>query len=176
MVGTGKNVWQAEIDAACETLDFLRFIPTAAHAVLSSQPPLHSRGAYNRLEHRPLEGFVAAITPFNFNAIGLNLAASPVFMGNAALWKPSSSSILGNFMAFRALERAGLPPGIINFLPCADGAAFGAAVLASPHLAGVHFTGSSATFERLWGDVAANLRAYRNYPRVVGEVWILLLL
>lgn len=169
MMGTGKNVWQAEIDAGAEAIDFMRFAPQLAELAYQNQPQLHTEGVYNRMEHRPLEGFVAAITPFNFCAIAINLPASPAMMGNTVVWKPSSSSLLGNYMMFQALQQAGLPPGVINFVPCATGQDFGEVVLKSPNLAGVNFTGSSSVFEEIWRNIGLNLRHYRNYPRIVGE-------
>lgn len=168
MLGTGKNAWQAEIDAAVESIDFLRFGPTLAQTVYDLQPLVHSKGVWNRQEHRPLEGFVAAITPFNFCAIGVNLPATPALMGNVALWKPASTSVLGNYLSFKILEEAGVPPGVINFLPC-SGKDFGSVALTHPDLAGVHFTGSTGVFQDIWRTVADNIVQYRSYPRIVGE-------
>uniref|UniRef100_A0A6A7GCR6 Multifunctional fusion protein n=1 Tax=Hirondellea gigas TaxID=1518452 RepID=A0A6A7GCR6_9CRUS len=168
MLGTGKNVWQAEIDAAAEAVDFLRFAPTMAQEVYALQPVAHSKGVWNRQVHRPLEGFVAAISPFNFCAIGVNLPSTPAIMGNVALWKPASTSVLGNYITFQILREAGLPDGVINFLPC-SGQTFGDTALTHPDLAGVHFTGSTGVFHKIWNLVSENISRYVSYPRLVGE-------
>ena len=168
MLGTGKNVWQAEIDAAVETIDFLRFNPEYAQEIYAMQPPMNSPGNWNRSEYRPLEGFVLAVSPFNFCAIGTNLATAPAMMGNTVVWKPSTTAVLGNYLNFQILKEAGLPDGVINFLP-GPGATIGDTCLASPHLAGLHFTGSTATFNALQASIANNLDNYIGYPRVVGE-------
>ena len=167
MLGQSKSVQQAEIDAACELIDFLRFNVQFAQEI-SQQQPLSSAGVSNSMDHRPLEGFVYAITPFNFTAIGGNLATAPVLMGNAVVWKPSATAALSNYLVLQLLEEAGLPPGVINFVP-GEPVGVSAAVLASPHLAGIHFTGSTAVFDRLWLQTAQNLGHYRAYPRLVGE-------
>jgi 1-pyrroline-5-carboxylate dehydrogenase len=168
MLGQSKTAWQAEIDSAVETVDFLRQNPNYAEHIYAQQPPLNSPNTWNRLEYRSLEGFVLAVSPFNFNAIGANLPAAPALMGNTCLWKPSSTAVLGNYTVMRTLEEAGLPPGVINFLP-GHGPTIGDAALASRDFAGLHFTGSTKTFNKLWASIGNNLSNYRSYPRVVGE-------
>lgn len=168
MLGQGKTVWQAEIDAAAETIDFLRFNVKAAEELRGQQPQLHSNTTWNRIAYRPLEGFVAAISPFNFTAIGANLASAPAIMGNTVLWKPSHTSSLSNYIVFKVLHEAGLPDGVLSFVP-ADGPTFGNTITASPHLAGINFTGSTKTFNHLWAQVGNNIGKYRSYPRLVGE-------
>lgn len=167
MLGQSKTVQQAEIDSACELIDFLRFNVQFAQELVRQQT-LSSTGVANRSDYRPLEGFVYAITPFNFTAIGGNLATAPVLMGNTVVWKPSATAALSNHLVLQLLEEAGLPPGVINFVP-GEPVGVSAAVLASPHLAGIHFTGSTAVFDRLWLQTAQNLSKYRSYPRLVGE-------
>jgi 1-pyrroline-5-carboxylate dehydrogenase len=167
MLGQSKTVFQAEIDAACELIDFLRYNVAFAERVYREQPE-SAVLTWNRLDHRPLEGFVYAITPFNFTAIGGNLAAAPALMGNVVVWKPSQAALLSNWLFMRVLEEAGLPPGVINFVP-GDPAGVTEALLAQPDLAGIHFTGSTAVFRALWQAVADQLPSYRNYPRLVGE-------
>ena len=167
MLGQSKNVFQAEIDAACETIDFWRFNAAYAERIVADQP-LSSEGVRNRMEYRALEGFVAAITPFNFTAIQANLATAPVLMGNVALWKPSTTALLSAWHTYRLLEEAGLPPGVINLLP-GEGPEAGAPMLASEHLAGLHFTGSTKTFQHMWRTMGERIDAYRTYPRIVGE-------
>ncbi|XP_066546990.1 delta-1-pyrroline-5-carboxylate dehydrogenase, mitochondrial [Amia ocellicauda] len=167
MIGQGKTVVQAEIDAAPELIDFFRF--NAKHAVdLEKQQPLPGEGSTNTMLYRGLEGFVAAISPFNFTAIGGNLAGTPALMGNVVLWKPSDTAMSASYVVYKVLREAGLPPNIIQFVP-ADGPIFGDAITASEHLAGINFTGSVPTFKRLWKQVAHNLDRYRNFPRVAGE-------
>ncbi len=168
MLGQGKTCHQAEIDAACELIDFWRFNPRYLQEILAGQPPVSTSLAWNRLDLRPLEGFVFAISPFNFTSIALNLATAPALMGNTALWKPSNTQLLSAWEGMQLLEAAGFPPGVINFLP-GDGADVGDPVLASPHLAGLHFTGSTATFQHLWSSIGARIGSYRTYPRIVGE-------
>jgi 1-pyrroline-5-carboxylate dehydrogenase len=168
MLGQSKTVMQAEIDSACELIDFWRFNVYFGRRIVEEQPPRNSPGVWNRLDHRPLEGFVYAITPFNFTAIGGNLPTAPVLMGNSVLWKPSPTQQLAAHYTMRLLEAAGLPPGVINLLT-GDGLAVSEVALADPNLAGIHFTGSTATFHRLWRTVGENISRYRNYPRVVGE-------
>ena len=168
MLGQSKTVYQAEIDAACELIDFWRFNVAFARDVLAEQPPANSSGIWNRSDHRPLEGFVYAITPFNFTAIGANLPTAPALMGNVVLWKPAPTQTFAAHFTMRLLEAAGLPPGVIN-LVTGDGIAVSEVALAQPDLAGIHFTGSTPTFKRLWQAVAANLDVYRGYPRLVGE-------
>ncbi len=167
MLGQSKTVFQAEIDSACELIDFLRWNVHFAERLYQEQP-ISAPGAWNRMEHRPLEGFVYAITPFNFTAIGGNLPAAPVLMGNVAIWKPSHTALLSNYYVMRLFEAAGLPPGVINFLN-GDPIEVSAALLSDPDLAGIHFTGSTAVFQTLWRQVGENLPKYRNYPRIVGE-------
>uniref|UniRef100_A0A8C2XF94 Multifunctional fusion protein n=1 Tax=Cyclopterus lumpus TaxID=8103 RepID=A0A8C2XF94_CYCLU len=167
MIGQGKTVVQAEIDAAAELIDFFRF--NAKHAVeLEDQQPLDADGSTNTMLYRGLEGFVAAVSPFNFTAIGGNLAGTPALMGNVVLWKPSDAAVSASYVVYRALRASGLPPNVIQFLP-ADGPVFGDAVTASEHLAGVNFTGSFPTFKRLWKQVAQNVDSYRTFPRLAGE-------
>ena len=167
MLGTGKTVWQAEIDAAVETVDFLRLNTLFAQEIYSVQPPLNSPNTWNRLDYRELEGFVVAISPFNFCAIGANLPTAPALMGNVCLWKPSSTSVLSNYVMYKILLEAGLPPGVISFLP-GDGKVVGEAIN-HRDFAGLHFTGSTAVFNKLWQQIASNLGKYKNYPRIVGE-------
>ncbi len=168
MLGQSKTAWQAEIDSACELIDFLRFNVHYAQQILSEQPMANSKGVWNRSDHRPLEGFVYAITPFNFTAIAGNLPTAPALMGNTVLWKPAVTQQLAAHFLMRLLEEAGLPPGVINMLP-GHGAAVSDAALVHPDLAGIHFTGSTAVFHQLWGAVGANIAKYRSYPRIVGE-------
>jgi 1-pyrroline-5-carboxylate dehydrogenase len=167
MLGQSKTAFQAEIDSACELTDFLRFNVHYAERIYREQPD-SSPGVWNRMDHRPLEGFVYAITPFNFTAIGGNLPTAPALMGNAVVWKPASSAMLSNWHFFKLLEEAGLPPGVINFLP-GKAVEVSEALLANRHLAGIHFTGSTPVFQSLWKSVANNLERYAAYPRVVGE-------
>jgi 1-pyrroline-5-carboxylate dehydrogenase len=167
MLGQSKTAIQAEIDSACELADFWRFNVHFARRILAEQPE-SSPGVWNRMDHRPLEGFVYAITPFNFTAIAGNLPTAPALMGNTVIWKPSPTQTLSAWYTMRLLEAAGLPPGVINMVT-GDGKALSEVLLADEHLAGIHFTGSTATFQYLWGRVGANLTHYRSYPRVVGE-------
>jgi 1-pyrroline-5-carboxylate dehydrogenase len=167
MLGQSKTAFQAEIDSACELIDFLRFNVHYAERIYREQPE-SAGGAWNRLDHRPLEGFVYAITPFNFTAIGGNLPTAPALMGNAVVWKPAGSATLSNWHFFRLLQEAGLPPGVINFLP-GDAVAVSRTLLGDRHLAGIHFTGSTAVFQSLWRTVGENLERYAGYPRIVGE-------
>jgi 1-pyrroline-5-carboxylate dehydrogenase len=167
VLGQSKSVIQAEIDAACELIDFLRFNVHFARGILQEQPQ-SSPGVWNRTDHRPLEGFVYAITPFNFTAIAGNLPTAPALMGNVVLWKPSPTQQLAAHHTMRLLEAAGLPPGVINLLT-GDGIAVSDVALAAPDLAGIHFTGSTATFQHLWRTVGENITGYQAYPRIVGE-------
>jgi 1-pyrroline-5-carboxylate dehydrogenase len=167
MLGQSKTAYQAEIDSACELIDFLRFNVHYAERIYREQPE-SAAGTWNRLDHRPLEGFVYAITPFNFTAIGGNLPTAPALMGNAVVWKPAGSAALSNWHFFRLLQEAGLPPGVINFLP-GDAIEVSRTLLADRHLAGIHFTGSTAVFQSLWRTVGENLERYAGYPRIVGE-------
>jgi 1-pyrroline-5-carboxylate dehydrogenase len=167
MLGQSKTVYQAEIDSACELIDFLRFNVHFGYKLLADQPE-SSAGVWNRFDHRPLEGFVVAITPFNFTAIAGNLPTAPALMGNTVVWKPSVTQQLAAHHTMRLLEAAGLPPGVIN-LVTGDGVAVSEVALADPDFAGLHFTGSTATLKRLWRMTADNLDRYRTYPRIVGE-------
>ena len=167
MLGQSKTAHQAEIDAACELLDFWRFNVAYARQLIEVQPN-SSPGLWNRSEYRPLEGFVLAITPFNFLAIAANLPTAPALMGNVVLWKPAMTSMLGAWLCLELLHEAGLPRGVIQLIS-GDGPEQGAAALASEHLAGIHFTGSTATFRKLWKGVGERLDSYRTYPRIVGE-------
>lgn len=167
MLGQSKSVAQAEIDAPCELVDFWRFNVSFARGILAQQPE-SGPGVWNRLDHRPLEGFVYAITPFNFTAIAGNLPTAPALMGNTVVWKPSPTQTLAAYYTMRLLEAAGLPPGVINMVT-GDGQELSEVALADPRLAGIHFTGSTATFQYLWGQVGANIDRYRGYPRLVGE-------
>ena len=168
VLGQSKSVVQAEIDSACELIDFWRFNVLFGREILAEQPIRNSPGVWNRSDHRPLEGFVYAITPFNFTAIAGNLPTAPALMGNTVLWKPSPTQQLAAHYTMRLLEAAGLPPGVINLLT-GDGGAVSEVALADPSLAGIHFTGSTATFQRLWRTVGENISNYRSYPRIVGE-------
>lgn len=168
MLGQGKTVYQAEIDAACELIDFWRFNVHFARQVYAEQPVANSRGVWNRIDHRPLEGFVYAITPFNFTAIGGNLPTAPALMGNTVVWKPSPTQTLAAYYTMALLEAAGLPPGVIN-LVTGHGKEVSDVLLADRDLAGIHFTGSTPTFQMLWRTVGQNISTYRSYPRVVGE-------
>jgi len=167
MLGQSKSVNQSELDAACELIDFLRFNVHFGSRILAEQPQ-SSSGVWNRFDHRPLEGFVLAIAPFNFTAIAANLPLAPALMGNTVVWKPSPTQQFAAHHTMRLLEAAGLPPGVVN-LVTGDGQAVSAVALSDPDLAGIHFTGSTATFQRLWKSVGDNLEHYRNYPRLVGE-------
>jgi 1-pyrroline-5-carboxylate dehydrogenase len=167
MLGQSKTAHQAEIDAACELADFWRFNVSYMTRVYEEQP-ISSPGVWNRMEYRPLEGFVFAVTPFNFTAIGGNLPTSPALMGNTVVWKPASTAAYSAHFLMRLLQEAGLPDGVIN-LVYGSGAQIGDAALASEHLAGVHFTGSTGVFQSMWKTIGANIAGYRNYPRIVGE-------
>jgi 1-pyrroline-5-carboxylate dehydrogenase len=167
MLGQSKTAYQAEIDSACEMADFWRFNVGFARQILEEQP-LSSSGVWNRLDHRPLEGFVLAITPFNFTAIAGNLPTAPALMGNTVVWKPAVTQQLSAHYTMQLLEAAGLPPGVINMVT-GRGEAVSEVALVDPALAGIHFTGSTTVFGHLWGSVATNLKTYRAYPRLVGE-------
>ncbi len=168
VLGQSKTPFQAEIDSACELIDFWRFNVHFARGILADQPIANSPGVWNRIDHRPLEGFVYAITPFNFTAIAGNLPTAPALMGNTVLWKPSPTQQLAASMLMELLEEAGLPPGVINMLP-GDGLEVSQVALAHPDLAGIHFTGSTPTFQHLWREIGNNIEGYRSYPRIVGE-------
>jgi 1-pyrroline-5-carboxylate dehydrogenase len=167
MLGQSKTSFQAEIDAACELADFWRFNVHFARGILAEQP-ISSPGVWNRTDHRPLEGFVLAISPFNFTSIAANLPTAPALMGVPVIWKPSPTQGFSAHLTMRLLEAAGLPPGVINVVT-GDGAAVSEVALTHPDLAGVHFTGSTATFRHLWQTVGEHLPGYRSYPRLVGE-------
>jgi 1-pyrroline-5-carboxylate dehydrogenase len=167
MLGQSKTAQQAEIDSACELIDFWRFNVSFAGRILAEQP-FSSAGIWNRFDHRPLDGFVTAIAPFNFTAISGNLPTAPALMGNTVVWKPSPTQQLAAHYTMRLLEAAGLPPGVINMVT-GDGAAVSEVALADPDFAGLHFTGSTKTFKFLWRTMAENLDTYRSYPRMVGE-------
>lgn len=167
MLGQSKSAYQAEIDAACELIDFWRFNVAFARQILNQQP-VSTRGVWNRTDYRPLEGFVYAITPFNFTAIAGNLPTAPALMGNTVVWKPSPTQMFAAHLTMQLLEAAGLPDGVIN-LVAGDGKAVSEVALADPSLAGIHFTGSTATFQHLWREVGANIERYHGYPRLVGE-------
>ncbi len=167
MVGQGKNAYQAEIDAVCETIDFIRFNAHYVSEIYNEQP--HSEiGNLNRLEYRPLEGFVLAISPFNFTSIAANLVLAPAMVGNTVVWKPSTTALLSNYYLMKLFKEAGLPDGVVNFLP-GSGSMIGNIALTHKDLAGVHFTGGNKTFNHIWKTVAGNLENFRSYPRVVGE-------
>ncbi|HET8982608.1 MAG TPA: L-glutamate gamma-semialdehyde dehydrogenase [Pedococcus sp.] len=168
MLGQSKTAYQAEIDAACELIDFWRINVHFARQILAEQPPLNAKGIWNRTDHRPLEGFVYAITPFNFTAIAGNLPTAPALMGNTVVWKPSPTQQFAAQVTMELLEAAGLPAGVIN-LVTGDGLNVSKVALADADLAGIHFTGSTPTFQHLWQEVGANLTSYRSYPRLVGE-------
>jgi 1-pyrroline-5-carboxylate dehydrogenase len=167
MLGQSKTAHQAEIDAACEVIDFFRFNVEFMVRIYEEQP-ISSLGVWNRMEYRPLEGFVFAVTPFNFTAIGANLPTSAALMGNTVVWKPASTAALSAYYTMRLLQAAGLPDGVIN-LVFGSGSDIGDAALASPDLAGIHFTGSTPVFQSMWRTVGGNIAEYRNYPRIVGE-------
>lgn len=167
MLGQSKNVYQAEIDAACEWIDFLRFNVHYAQQIYSQQP-ISSPGVWNRLEYRPLEGFVYALTPFNFTAIAGNLPAAPALMGNTVVWKPSPTQVYSAGLLMDILEEAGLPAGVIN-LVLADGPEAGEVVFSHRDFAGIHFTGSTGVFQTIWKNIGQNIANYKSYPRIVGE-------
>ncbi|MEJ7649953.1 MAG: L-glutamate gamma-semialdehyde dehydrogenase [Nakamurella sp.] len=168
MLGQAKTAYQAEIDAACELADFWRFNVHFARQILAEQPMANSPGIWNRTDHRPLEGFVYAVTPFNFTAIAANLPTAPALMGNVVVWKPSMTQQLAASLTMDLLIEAGMPAGVINMLP-GYGPEVSDVVLAHPDLAGIHFTGSTPTFQKLWSTVGSNIGNYRTYPRLVGE-------
>ncbi len=167
MLGQSKNPYQSEIDAACELIDFWRYNVHFAAGIYEEQP-FSPPGVWNRVEYRPLEGFVFAVTPFNFTSIAGNLPTAPALMGNTVLWKPASTAMLSAGVIMEILEAAGLPPGVVNLVP-GDGADVGDPVFASPHFGGLHFTGSTGTFNGFWKTISDNVGRYRSYPRVVGE-------
>ncbi len=167
MLCQSKTVFQAEIDSACELIDFYRFNPYYMQQIYQQQPE-SSRGCWNYVEQRPLEGFVFAVTPFNFTSIAGNLPTSPAMMGNVVLWKPASSTVYTAYFIMQLLKEAGLPDGVINMVP-GPGGSVGNPVMASPHLAGIHFTGSTPVFQNMWKTIGNNIQNYKTYPRIVGE-------
>src|SRR3954466_11405657 len=167
MLGQSKTAFQAEIDSACELIDFWRFNPAYAQELYDEQP-ISSNTMWNQLDYRPLEGFVYAVTPFNFTSIAGNLPTAPALMGNTVLWKPAASAMLSAYYIMKLLEEAGLPPGVINFVP-GDPVAISDVALAHRDLAGVHFTGSTAVFNKMWQTIGTNMSRYASYPRIVGE-------
>ena len=167
MLNQSKTVFQAEIDSAAELIDFWRFNPWFAQSLYAEQP-VSSPGVWNQMEYRPLDGFVYAVTPFNFTSIAGNLPTAPALMGNVVLWKPASSAVLNAHYILKLLEEAGLPPGVINLLP-GNAGAISEGVMADPAFAGVHFTGSTGVFNGMWKQIGANVSNYRGYPRIVGE-------
>ncbi|MBP1670670.1 MAG: rocA1 [Bacteroidetes bacterium] len=167
MLGQSKNIYQAEIDAVCEAADFLRFNVAFASDIYKSQP-VSSFNQLNRMEYRALEGFVFTVSPFNFTSIASNLNLAPVMMGNTTIWKPATTAILSNYYLMKIFSEAGIPDGVVNFLP-GSGALIGKHVMESRDLAGIHFTGSNATFNSLWKEVGEKLSQYKSYPRLVGE-------
>ena len=168
MLNQSKNAFQAEIDAACELIDFFNFNAQYAEEIYANQPLISPDGMHNHLEYRPLEGFIFAITPFNFTSIAANLPSAPALLGNVALWKPASSAVLPCYYLMKMLEEAGLPAGVINFIP-GSGGKVGNPVLSNLNLAGIHFTGSTATFHHIWKTIGTNIDKYKTYPRIVGE-------
>lgn len=167
MLGQSKNAYQAEIDSACELVDFLRFNAHYMEQIYHDQPR-SSKGMWNQLQYRPLEGFVLAVTPFNFTAIQGNLPAAPAMAGNTVLWKPATTAVYSAYYTYKLFQEAGLPDGVFNMVP-GHGPDIGNPALASPDLAGLHFTGSTGTFQHMWRTIGANIANYRSYPRIVGE-------
>ncbi len=167
MLNQSKTPFQAEIDSACETIDFWRFNSKYMSEIFAGQPD-SPQGQLNRMDYRPLEGFIFAVSPFNFTSIAANLATAPAMMGNTVLWKPASTAILSGYYLMKLYEAAGMPPGVINFIP-GSGATIGNIILPHPELAGIHFTGSTNTFQTMWNIVGKNIRKYKAYPRIVGE-------
>ena len=168
MLGQSKTCHQAEIDSACELIDFFRFNPYYALGSIYAEQPASPTGIWDYVEYRPLEGFVFAVTPFNFTSIAGNLPTAPAMMGNTVIWKPASSSVLSNYYLMRLFQEAGLPDGVINFVP-GRGASVGDPVVSSKHLAGIHFTGSTPVFQQMWKTIGDNIDKYLTYPRIVGE-------
>ncbi|MDP6168331.1 MAG: aldehyde dehydrogenase family protein, partial [Candidatus Marinimicrobia bacterium] len=168
MLNQSKNVFQAEIDAACELIDFFNFNAQYAEQIYTNQPLISPEGMHNSLEYRPLEGFIFAITPFNFTSIAGNLPSAPALVGNVALWKPASSAVYPCHFIMQMLKEAGLPDGVINFIP-GSGGKVGDPVLKNENLAGVHFTGSTETFQHIWKTIGTKIDQYKTYPRIVGE-------
>ncbi|MDL2256485.1 L-glutamate gamma-semialdehyde dehydrogenase, partial [Parabacteroides sp. OttesenSCG-928-K15] len=167
MMGQSKSPFQAEIDAPCELIDFLRYSAFYAGQIYADQP-YSDKGILNRMEYRALEGFVFSLSPFNFTSIASNLNMGPAMMGNVAVWKPSTTAIHSNYLLMKVFQEAGIPDGVVNFIP-GQGSVIGKVITASPDLAGFHFTGSTATFNTLWRQMANNLENYKSYPKIVGE-------
>jgi 1-pyrroline-5-carboxylate dehydrogenase len=167
MLNQSKTAHQSEIDAVCESIDFLRFNVHFAEQIYDNQP-VNAPGMWNRLDYRPLEGFIYTVTPFNFTSIGTNLSSAPALMGNSVVWKPASSTVYSNYYIFKLFEAAGLPPGVINFVP-GDAGVISEVLLNHSDLAGIHFTGSTAVFQKMWRTVGENISKYKTYPRLVGE-------
>ncbi|ACB85324.1 L-glutamate gamma-semialdehyde dehydrogenase [Natranaerobius thermophilus] len=167
MLGQGKNIYQSEIEAVCELVDFLEFNTYYLNEIYKDQPD-SLRTVINQVEYRPLEGFIFAVSPFNFTAIGGNLPSAPAIAGNVSVWKPASTAVYSNYIVMKIFEEAGLPPGVINFIP-GSGGLVGNRVMKHPDLAGVHFTGSSEVFKDMWKEVGQNIDRYKTYPRIVGE-------
>ena len=168
MLGQSKNIFQAEIDSACELIDFFKFNCQYAQEIYSNQPCISPKGFKNHLEYRPLEGFVFAVTPFNFTSIAANLPSAPAIMGNVSIWKPASSSVYSGHFLMQLFKEAGLPDGVINFVP-GRGSMVGPNIIKDANLAGVHFTGSTAVFQSMWKEIGNNIDSYKTYPRIVGE-------
>jgi len=168
MLNQSKNPYQAEIDSTCELADFLRFNVYYMQQIYDDQPLYNSPGTWNQLEYRPLEGFIFAVTPFNFTSIAGNLTTAPAMMGNVVVWKPASTAVVSGYYLMKLFKEAGLPDGVINFLP-GPGRLVGPMVLESPHLGGIHFTGSTEVFNDMWKTVGENIDKYKSYPRIVGE-------
>tara|TARA_B100000575_G_scaffold165077_1_gene131942 strand:- start:188 stop:1819 length:1632 start_codon:yes stop_codon:yes gene_type:complete len=168
MLGQSKNIFQAEIDSACELIDFFKFNCQYAQEIYANQPCISPKGFKNHLEYRPLEGFVFAVTPFNFTSIAANLPSAPALMGNVSIWKPASSSVYSGYFLMQMFKEAGLPDGVINFIP-GKGSIVGPNVIKNSNLAGVHFTGSTAVFQSMWKEIGNNINNYKSYPRIVGE-------
>jgi len=168
MLGQSKNAYQAEIDAACELIDFLRFNVNYMSEIYQQQPPVSPKGVWNRVEQRPLEGFVFALTPFNFTAIAANLPTSAALMGNVVVWKPADTQVYAANLLMEIFREAGLPDGVINLI-YADGPETGEVIFNSPDFAGIHFTGSTAVFQNIWKTIGTNIHKYKTYPRIVGE-------
>ena len=168
MLGQSKNAFQAEIDAACELIDFFNFNVKYMESIYAEQPPHSPKGSWNQLEQRPLEGFVFAVTPFNFTSIAGNLPSAPAMMGNVVLWKPASSSVYSGWFLMKLFEEAGVPAGVINFVP-GPGSVVGPMIMSHRELAGIHFTGSTGVFQGMWKTVGDNIANYKSYPRIVGE-------
>src|SRR5690606_5188358 len=168
MLGQSKNAYQAEIDSACEIVDFLRFNVKYMSEIYSQQPPVSSDGVWNRVEQRPLEGFVFALTPFNFTAIAGNLPSCVAMMGNVVVWKPADTQIYAAHLLMEIFHEAGVPAGVINLI-YAHGPDVGEVVFNHPDFAGIHFTGSTAVFQEIWKTIGTNIHKYKSYPRIVGE-------